>query len=570
MWRWLVILALSVWPVAVQAHGGHDHSAPQPVMKTHYSQVEASTTDYEMVLRYEPGEAGQTVSVELFLSRFADNAPVDGAKVELRLDAGTSAKVVLSQAGEGRYIGEIEALAGEHASVTALVTGLSPAAVLVAESLELSVHEDEAAPSKDEPLAPLGFWVGLGVATVVGLALLAWASRRFQAQKASQLAVVLTTGALTFIGLGDSAAWAHGGDDHGAVVQTQAGPGQTVYLPKEAQNLLMLRTTLSETRQITPRLSVTGVVTVPPGRVREVKAPMSGRLEAAQGLMLGKKVKAGELLYTLVALPDASDRASLIAEQNREKAQISALQTRVNQTRKAYERAKALAAKEGMMSQSELDAAESDYALARSALNAAKAGVAALSLQGDSLRIPIVSPIDGEVAALAVSSGEVLGDALLVRVVDRSELLVSAKVLETDAAKVRLQSDAEVRHGEERLKASHVFTGLEVDPQTRAIEVLYRLQADSPNLWVSQFVGVALASGLAVQGVAVPESALMDVDGRPVVWVKRSAETFAPVGVREVAREGGWVAVQGGLKAGERVVIEGAAFLRGARAAGAK
>ena len=60
----------------------------------------------------------------------------------------------------------------------------------------------------------------------------------------------------------------------------------------------------------------------------------------------------------------------------------------------------------------------------------------------------------------------------------------------------------------------------------------------------------------------VPESAVVDDGGRPVVFSQLAGETFERRPVRLGRREGGAVEVLEGLRAGDRVVIRGAPLVR--------
>jgi multidrug efflux pump subunit AcrA (membrane-fusion protein) len=61
---------------------------------------------------------------------------------------------------------------------------------------------------------------------------------------------------------------------------------------------------------------------------------------------------------------------------------------------------------------------------------------------------------------------------------------------------------------------------------------------------------------------AVPETALVDDGGRPVIFVQSSGEAFARRPVRLGVREGGYVQLLEGAFPGERVVVKGAHLVR--------
>ncbi|TYZ06048.1 hypothetical protein FY528_19575 [Hymenobacter lutimineralis] len=83
----LLILLLSVLLAGpALAHDGEDHGdgpkAATPAGATSFS-VAALSEQFEVLLRYEPLEGGQPADLRLFLSDYATNAPIRGAKLTL-------------------------------------------------------------------------------------------------------------------------------------------------------------------------------------------------------------------------------------------------------------------------------------------------------------------------------------------------------------------------------------------------------------------------------------------------------------------------------------------------------
>ena len=68
---------------------------------------------------------------------------------------------------------------------------------------------------------------------------------------------------------------AHGGEDHGekAAKSTAPAAGGAVFVAKESQFLLGIRTTVASVREVQERMRVPGVVTVPPERNAAIFAP---------------------------------------------------------------------------------------------------------------------------------------------------------------------------------------------------------------------------------------------------------------------------------------------------------
>jgi multidrug efflux pump subunit AcrA (membrane-fusion protein) len=79
---------------------------------------------------------------------------------------------------------------------------------------------------------------------------------------------------------------------------------------------------------------------------------------------------------------------------------------------------------------------------------------------------------------------------------------------------------------------------------------------------VNQTVQVRLFTDAAARAAVVPESAIVDDAGRPIVFVQVEGESFVRKPVTLGAREGGFVQVVEGLRPGERVVTRGGNLIR--------
>ena len=107
-----------------------------------------------------------------------------------------------------------------------------------------------------------------------------------------------------------------------------------------------------------------------------------------------------------------------------------------------------------------------------------------------------------------------------------------------------------------------IDVGSVVDPDNRTLPVRYEVPNAERLLKVGMFADVAIETTRAEEAVAIPESALVDEDGRPVVYVLLDGEHFEKRDVELGIRDSGFVEVKAGLKAGERVVTKGAYAIR--------
>jgi len=82
-----------------------------------------------------------------------------------------------------------------------------------------------------------------------------------------------------------------------------------------------------------------------------------------------------------------------------------------------------------------------------------------------------------------------------------------------------------------------------------ALVELKRFTADDPALAARQYP-------------AVPRGAVVERDGKKLIMVRLAPERFVAREVTLGWADGDWVAVERGVNPGDRIVVEGAAFLR--------
>jgi multidrug efflux pump subunit AcrA (membrane-fusion protein) len=92
--------------------------------------------------------------------------------------------------------------------------------------------------------------------------------------------------------------------------------------------------------------------------------------------------------------------------------------------------------------------------------------------------------------------------------------------------------------------------------------VIYATENRDRRLAINQAVHVRLLTTATAVAPAVPESAIVDDGGRPVVFIQASGEAFLRKPIQLGIREGGYVQVLEGVFPGERVVTRGAHLIR--------
>jgi RND family efflux transporter MFP subunit len=176
------------------------------------------------------------------------------------------------------------------------------------------------------------------------------------------------------------------------------------------------------------------------------------------------------------------------------------------------------------------------------------------------------APISGIITeSSSVSGANVELGIVLFRIVDIDSLYVQAIVPESEFSKLRQLSGAEVEMpdgGQVRGATRLVSIGRLVDPNTRTVPVTYEIDNRDHRLAINQTLFMRLLLTPSTRSTVVPEAAVIDDAGRPVVFVQVAGESFVRRPVKLGVRNAGGVQVVEGVKPGDRVVTKGAYLVR--------
>jgi RND family efflux transporter MFP subunit len=176
------------------------------------------------------------------------------------------------------------------------------------------------------------------------------------------------------------------------------------------------------------------------------------------------------------------------------------------------------------------------------------------------------APISGIVLETSAAPGmNVKAGQSLFRIVDVDTVYVSAVVPEAELPQVRNLSGAELEApGAERPRRLErlITIGRVVDEASRTFPVIYELDNRDRRVAIHQSVYVRLFTTAGGLAPVVPESAIVDDGGRPVVFIQQAGETFSRRPVTLGIRQGGLVQALQGVFPGERVVTRGAHLVR--------
>jgi len=348
--------------------------------------------------------------------------------------------------------------------------------------------------------------------------------------------------------------------EHGAETQ------DTITFLKEQQWTLEFGTAIVEERRLKSSLRVPAEVAPRSGGEAQVTAPFDGRLVASAPPVIGASAFPGQVLaHILPPTSSPSDLASL-------QLAMSEANLSLQLARKDRKRAERLVGA-GAAPAKRLEEARTVEATAEARLKAAETRLAQYESSSSAEADPrgaklfaLRAPISGVIVEIRAAPGaNARAGETLFRIVDLETVYVSAVVPEAELPRMRSLSGAELElPGTERpLQLGRlIHVGRVVDPASRTFRVIYALDNRGRRVAINQAVYVRLFTTVAAAAPAVPESAIVDEGGRPVVFVQAAGETFLRRPVRLGIREGGYVQVLEGVSPGERVVARGAHLIR--------
>ena len=379
-------------------------------------------------------------------------------------------------------------------------------------------------------------------------------------------------------------------DSGAARVVGDAPAGEITYL-KEQQWRVPFATEV--VRDVSMRASVPGVAQVraPADGGAQVTAPADGYFTTDEVPRAGRHVQAGEVLgYLVPRLGDGTDFGRLMAE-------LQGARSRLDLTRRDVERLTALVEK-GAVSERRLIEARAEFDVAQSELRAASGRVE--QRQGDAAKagIALKAPVSGEIIDVAISPGAfVRAGQPLVWLADPTRRWLEVRVPEARAARLDgttgawFMADGAIVVLDAASGARVIQAARRVEPASRTVAVTIEYPVRSANEaaagdtsagkhessgklipGVPGLIGLGMAAhvyvGKSIERLAVPTSAIIDDGGRPVVYVQTGGESFARRPVETGIRDAGWIEIQSGLEAGERVVTTGAYDVKLASAGG--
>lgn len=326
---------------------------------------------------------------------------------------------------------------------------------------------------------------------------------------------------------------------------------------------LRLTTVVVEARAGAEDVMLLGELAVDERHYAEVGVPVPAR---AMRLLVapGDAVRAGDLLVELQS-----------PELGRLRADYVSAQARVTLAEGALKRKRDLAA-ERIVPQREVQEGEADATEAQAALRASTAALSALGVppssggeaEGrDAATFGLRSPIAGTVLERNIVRGQMVDPATpAYRIANVSTLWLTVHAFERDAVRINKGAAARLSFAAlpgEEFRGVVGLVGGQVSKESRTVPIRIDVRNQGGRLRPGMSGSAAVPVGASKNPVlTVPVVAVQRVRNEWCVFLPKDASTFE---IRKIGRGrdlGGEVEVLSGLRAGEKVVVEGAFLLK--------
>ena len=314
-------------------------------------------------------------------------------------------------------------------------------------------------------------------------------------------------------------------------------------------------------------------------RSTPIFSPYSGRVVRLQANP-GDRVARGAPLFE-IASPDAvqvqSDYITAVSQRATARRQLEVARRNAERQSDLYQ-AKAVSQRDNDQAQADLQAAEGAVGTTTGQLLALRdklrlmgkdesfIGLLETERRIDSTTA-IVSPISGTVTSRKVGPGQYVqpdNSNALYTVADLTTMWLRVNVPEADIGFVKMGQQVQVRvlaYPSETFNARITFIGVSIDPNTRRVPVRAEIANADFRLKPEMFATARILSDETTPSPGVPVNAIVRDGAAARIWVHVDKSGFVRRDVQLGMTQGGLVQVTEGLKAGERVVSDGAVFL---------
>lgn len=529
---------------------GHTH-AEEGMENAHLTSgifsVYAETQKYELTLKHGRIDAGEESDLTLYIADFKTNRPL--ANVDLKITVQEDPSIIVRSERHDDGIYHLHANFKEVKPYSLAVNLNSKehgADLLLLNQVEIG--KDPPAPeimSQEETHEHGSDWWKFALVFFGGLAIGYFLLRRRPKVAAGLLIVVCLHGAIEHLN-------AHGG--HGD--EEEATAGNVVLIPKETQFLFNVLTQQLAKGEFQPAVDLFATVIPAAGGFAEIMSPQSGKITGLS-VVPGQKVGAGQTLAIIRPSTTLSEQVGVATETGRLRADINAAQAELNAAERELNRLRSIS---DIAAKKDIQAAEARYNTAKANLESLRA-ISSGGVTGTGTSLVLKAPVSGTVGQFSISQGsEIMAGTTLFSVFNLDKVYLEAQVYGEDAALLENAKVFQVTTSADERTSENIriiSAGLEVNPSNQSRKVIFELENKDNAFKIGEYVTVHAFLPKAGNLVFIPNSALSEINGKPVVFIKSNPEQYLVRYVSLGEDNGTHSIVLNGMDEGERYVTEG-------------
>lgn len=347
-------------------------------------------------------------------------------------------------------------------------------------------------------------------------------------------------------------------------------PPKLLEMNPQAQQHVGLRTTRVVFKDLQEYLHVVGTVQPIDTQIGHVRPLARGRVQQIR-VRVGDRVRAGEVLASF----DNIEAGELLAEYQGAVTELQRLKLQQASAQRVAERNRelsdlgAIAKKHSELSQVEAQSAGDSVRVQESVVAGLVSRLRRFGVEQVNVANPstvIRAPFAGVVIKAQTAPGDVFdADQELFSIADLSHVWVQAEVYEQDLGRIKVGQPAAITvdtYPGEKFEGKVTYIGDILDPQTRTAKVRCEVANPAVRLKLDMFAAVELPTHFSRRALVAPPSAIQQLNGNEVVFVRKSPTTFETRAVKTGKTVEDATEIQSGLQEGEEVVSVGAFHLK--------
>ncbi len=546
-----LVFQLVLSPQFLFAHG--DEVPTDPGMAKDHFTAYGQSDRYELTFYYSELKPGQPAHLTLFIADYKTNRPID--KAELKFSAMEDPKMVfeVNALSLGVYEVHVTFSASKTYTINVQINHPNGADLIGVQGI---VVGKKLITGMDSSLVPAGqasnHWLWLAGGIVLG-GLGMWVVSR---RRSRVLTLLLLLASAWLSTPNWNPVYAHGDEDHGPGTGSNSY-GKTVYAPKETQFLFDILTQPIEKDDYQSAATVFGTVIPSSGGMGTVVVPQSGRITRIN-VQVGQSVRAGQTLVVLQQNVGTPDQVNIAANNAGLAVQIESAKARFTAAKREYERLKKI---EDIAAGRDVQAAEAAFNAARVELQTLEKSALNANISANQRTVSLQAPISGIIGAFTLTPGsEVVAGQPLFTVTNLDKIYVEAQVFSQDLPMVQMGNKFLVTSSTNDQKTAEVriiAQAQTIDPGNQSQRVLFEMVNPQGTFKIGEFVTIKAVNQQSSREIAVPNTALTEINGKTAIFHKRAPEQYELTYVQTGENDGSRTLILKGLEESKRIVVSG-------------